>query len=96
MWDKGKLGNITHSCRKFLMLKRHPLNVVSHSVAVYKNVSSTLNGDLLHDEGNLSLCGQAVKKIYFTVTKHNFLIETFAVLLNIFLTETVCNAFRIS
>jgi hypothetical protein len=42
-----RLRNVTHLFVKFLMVKVGPLNVVSHNVGFYKNVTTTLNDDLL-------------------------------------------------
>jgi hypothetical protein len=45
-----RLWNVTYLFLKFLMVKMDPLNRVSHNVAVYKNVNTTLNAGLLYFE----------------------------------------------
>jgi hypothetical protein len=46
--DEERLRNVTNLFLKFLVVKVDPLNVVSRDVAVYKNVSTTLNEDLVY------------------------------------------------
>jgi hypothetical protein len=40
--------NVTYLFLKFLMVIIDPLNAVSHNVAVYKNLTTTLNEALLY------------------------------------------------
>jgi hypothetical protein len=42
------MWNVTYLFLTFIMVKVDPLNGVSYNVAVYKNVSRTLNEDLLY------------------------------------------------
>jgi len=48
MGSEERLRNLTYSFLKFLVVKAYPLNVVSHNIAVYKNITMTLNEDLLY------------------------------------------------
>jgi hypothetical protein len=43
-----RLRNVTYLFPKFRVLKIDPLNVVSHNVSVYKNVTTTLNEDFVY------------------------------------------------
>jgi hypothetical protein len=43
-----RLNNVTYLIVKFLMVKMDLINIISHAVAVYKNVSMILNKDLLY------------------------------------------------
>jgi hypothetical protein len=43
-----RLRNVTYTFLKFLTVKGGPLNIISHNVAVYKNVYMTLNKNLLY------------------------------------------------
>jgi hypothetical protein len=46
--DEKRLRNITYLLLNFLMVTMDPLNGVSHNIAVCKNISTTLNKDLLY------------------------------------------------
>jgi hypothetical protein len=48
MGSEERLRNLTYSFLKFLVVKAYPLNVVSHNIAVYKNITMKLNEDLLY------------------------------------------------
>lgn len=41
------MNNITYVFLKFIMVKRDSLDVVSHSIMLYKNISTMLNEALL-------------------------------------------------
>jgi hypothetical protein len=54
-----RLRDVTYLLLKFLTVKTDPLNPVSHNVAFYKNVSATLNEDLLYQYG-VHICSKCV------------------------------------